>query len=214
MNNDDVKAGERATGGSARRQELLRRTLDYAAEHSLSGLSLRPLAKAIGSSPRVLLYLFGSKSGLIREVLALNRALQLDLLRDATESAAGPRETFERLWAWLIHPARANVRRLFFEAYTQSAGNHDEAWRGFAEQSVNDWLAPLRSLARNDSVLPEAKAEATLVLAVMRGLFLDLLATDDHERVTAAWQAFLAAHYPQASPNRPRGSASGHRTGR
>jgi AcrR family transcriptional regulator len=193
---DDVKTA--AAEGSARRQELLRRTLDYAAEHSLSDLSLRPLAKAIGSSPRVLLYLFGSKSELIRDVLALNRAQQLDLLREATQSSAEPRETLERLWAWLIHPARDNLRRLFFEAYTRSACNHDHAWRGFAEQSVNDWLAPLSTLTGNDSTDLEATAEATLVLAVLRGLFLDLLATDDHERVTAAWQAFLTAHYPQA----------------
>jgi AcrR family transcriptional regulator len=198
VTSDDVKADETPSEGSARRQELLRRTLDYAAEHSLSDLSLRPLAKAIGSSPRVLLYLFGSKSGLIRDVLALNRAQQMDLLREATHSSAGPRETLDRLWAWLIHPARDNLRRLFFEAYTRSAGNHDDAWRGFAEQSVNDWLPPLCALTDNDSAGPEATAEATLVLAVLRGLFLDLLATDDYERVTAAWRAFLAAHYPRA----------------
>lgn len=202
MTTDDVKADKAATEGSARRQELLRRTLDYAAEHSLSDLSLRPLAKEIGSSPRVLLYLFGSKAGLIRDVLALNRAQQLDLLQEAAQSALGPRETLERLWAWLVHPARDNLRRLFFEAYTRSAGNHDDAWRAFAEHSVNDWLAPFRTLTNGDPATPEALARATLVLAVVRGLLLDLLATDDHERVTAAWQAFLDTYYPPASPSR------------
>ncbi len=56
--------------GSPRRVELLACTLEYATRTNLSELSLRPLAAAIGSSPRVLIYLFGSKEGLLREVLA------------------------------------------------------------------------------------------------------------------------------------------------
>jgi AcrR family transcriptional regulator len=39
-------------------------------EHGLGEMSLRPLASAIDSSPRVLLYLFGSKDGLVRALLA------------------------------------------------------------------------------------------------------------------------------------------------
>ena len=37
-------------------------------------MSLRPLATEIGSSPRVLLFLFGSKDGLVRALLARARA--------------------------------------------------------------------------------------------------------------------------------------------
>src|SRR5690349_1727196 len=65
---------------SPRRRELLAATRAYAAQNNLSDLSLRPLAAAIGSSPRVLLYLFGSKEGLIREVLAAGRTEQLALV--------------------------------------------------------------------------------------------------------------------------------------
>ncbi len=43
-------------------------------------MSLRPLAAAIGSSPRVLLYLFGSKEGLTRALLARARADELEAL--------------------------------------------------------------------------------------------------------------------------------------
>ena len=46
---------------SPRRAELLDASYGYVLNHGLNGLSLRPLAAAIGSSPRVLLYLFGSK---------------------------------------------------------------------------------------------------------------------------------------------------------
>jgi AcrR family transcriptional regulator len=38
-------------------------------KHGLNGLSLRPLAKALGCTPRVLLYHFGSKEKMVIEVL-------------------------------------------------------------------------------------------------------------------------------------------------
>lgn len=171
-----------------RKEELLRASLEYAATHSLSDLSLRPLAKAIGSSPRVLLYLFGSKNGLISDVLALNRAEQQELLRQARQrDAAGARESLQLLWDWIVDPARDNLRRLFLEAYIRSAGSTDEAWHDFARRSVDDWLDSLAALTADSP---------TLALAVIRGLVLDLLATNDLRRVNAAWKHFLDTHYP------------------
>jgi AcrR family transcriptional regulator len=55
---------------SARKRQLLDAAYDYVIEHGLTELSLRPLAEAIGSSPRVLLFLFGSKDGLVQALLA------------------------------------------------------------------------------------------------------------------------------------------------
>ncbi len=65
---------------SARESELLERAYGYVLEHGLAGLSLRPLAAAIGSSPRVLLFLVGSKDGLVRALLARARAEELAFL--------------------------------------------------------------------------------------------------------------------------------------
>ncbi len=65
---------ETAPVSSARRDELLDRAYRYVTEHGLSAMSLRPLATEIGSSPRVLLFLFGSKDGLVRALLARARS--------------------------------------------------------------------------------------------------------------------------------------------
>ncbi|RVC88911.1 TetR/AcrR family transcriptional regulator, partial [Mesorhizobium sp. M2A.F.Ca.ET.017.03.2.1] len=62
---------------SLRRAELLDASYAYVLDHGLNGLSLRPLAAAIGSSPRVLLYLFGSKEKLLRELLVRARTEQI-----------------------------------------------------------------------------------------------------------------------------------------
>ena len=76
-------------GGSARRHELLEAAYGYVLERGLADLSLRPLATAIGSSPRVLLFLFGSKDGLVRALLARARADELDVLDRVRQGPAG-----------------------------------------------------------------------------------------------------------------------------
>ena len=63
----------RVTTDSARKQELLEAAYQYVLGNGLADMSLRPLAKEIGSSPRVLLFLFGSKEGLVRALLTRAR---------------------------------------------------------------------------------------------------------------------------------------------
>ncbi len=172
---------------SRRRAELLDELLDYSATHGLSDVSLRPLASAVGSSPRMLLYFFGSKDGLVRAVHQHARELQLTLVRQAVdEQSAGP-ATLRALWAWLSDPAHHNVVRFFFESYARSLHDRAGSWRDFGRVSVDEWL-PLVQRA-----LGEAEADATLVLAALRGLMLDLLATGDTARVNAAFERLLAS---------------------
>ncbi|MGZ8722334.1 MAG: TetR/AcrR family transcriptional regulator, partial [Aeromicrobium sp.] len=52
-----------------RRDELAEQATDYVLEAGLIGLSLRPLAAAIGTSDRMLNYHFGSKDELVASVL-------------------------------------------------------------------------------------------------------------------------------------------------
>ncbi|RKT09552.1 TetR family transcriptional regulator [Streptomyces sp. 1114.5] len=179
---------------SPRREEILAATVRYVAEHNVSDLSLRPLAAEIGSSPRVLLYLFGSKEQLVREVLAVGRAEQLALLEQSEAEGGNARETLELLWTWLTKPERRGALRLFFEGYVRALG-HSGPWQDFGTTSLDEWLPALRR------VLTGTGANPTVVLAVLRGLLLDLLADDTEEgihteRVHTAWHAFLDAALP------------------
>ena len=168
----------------ARRAELLDKLLAYSASHGLSDVSLRPLATAVGSSPRVLLYFFGSKAELVREVHRHARAEQLRLLDAALEGHDDPHDALRALWAWLADPAHRNVERFFFEGYARSLHDADGPWRGFGTDSVEQWLPRLETLLRDPGA-------ATLVLATLRGLLLDLLATGDRERVDASFEALM-----------------------
>ena len=81
------------------RAELLERAYRYALEHGVANLSLRPLASAIGSSPRVLLYLFGSKDGLVRALLARARAEELALLEELRSNPGSDlKDVVARIW--------------------------------------------------------------------------------------------------------------------
>jgi len=177
---------------SARKAELVARLLEYSAAHGLSAMSLRPLAAAIGSSPRMLLYFFGSKEGLIREALTTSRANQMNLVEQWLPGETGPErgDALRQLWGWLSDPAQADVERLFFESYGRSLSEPGGAWADFGADSVADWL-PLVAQMISRPGGPGAGADqatATLVLAVLRGLLLDLLATGDTERVHRAFE--------------------------
>jgi len=175
---------ERPRNPSPREQVLLDAAYAYVLEHGLAATSLRPLAAAIGSSTRVLMFLFGNKDGLIRAILARARREELEALRSAAPADADLATTTLALWRWLSAEAHRPVLRLWVESYSRSLVDPDGPWGGFAEQTVNDWLTLL------DRGNPGTRAEATLALAVLRGALLDLLATSDQTRTDRAITAF------------------------
>ena len=180
---------------SARKIELLEAAYRYALAHGIADLSLRPLATAIGSSPRVLLYLFGSKEELIQALLARARADELallDRLHREQPHADVPTAVAE-LWRWLSDPRHRALLVLWVEGYARSLVDPAGPWDGFARQTVDDWLrlfAACQSSALRRS--GAGNAQRTAALALLRGALLDLLATGDQQRVEAALHRQLA----------------------
>ena len=174
-----------APATSPRRQELLERSYQYVLEHGVGDLSLRPLAAAVNSSPRVLLFLFGSKAELVQALLARARADELELLRRARAAGAGGDlvAVASELWGWFAAPEHRGLLTLWVEGYARSLIDPDGPWAGFAAATVADWLDVLGEVALDRNA---GEADPTLVLAVLRGALLDLLATGDLDRTTAA----------------------------
>jgi AcrR family transcriptional regulator len=171
---------------SPRRDELLEAAYRHVLGHGLGAMSLRPLAAAIGTSPRVLLFLFGSKEQLVRDLLARARAEELVLVEDQHEARAGLAELGSRLWDWMCREENRALLELWVEAYGRSLTDPTGPWAGFARATVTDWLA---ILARADDA---DEVATTAVLALLRGALLDLLATGDLERTTRAVRSQLA----------------------
>jgi len=188
------------TPPSARQAELLELAYRYALRHGLGDMSLRPLAAAVGSSPRVLLYLFGSKDGLVRALLARARTDELELLarlRTATvDQATGLHAVAAEVWKWLVAEEHRALLKLWVEGYARSLVDPDGPWSGFARATVEDWLQVLAAAQpTRERDTPEGVARRTLVLGVLRGALLDLLATADVDRTTAAVQQHLGDLY-------------------
>ena len=193
----------RVTTDSARKQELLEAAYQYVLGNGLADMSLRPLAKEIGSSPRVLLFLFGSKEGLIRALLTRAREEELRYLaalRDEHNSLAA---TGQDVWAWLADPAHRALLALWVEGYARSLLGEPGPWADFGRDTVRDWLDLLAERQHanhlraentsSDNTSTADTAERTLLLAVLRGALLDLLATGDTDRVTHAVERHLRA---------------------
>lgn len=179
---------------SPRRAELLERAYAYAIEHGLSDLSLRPLAAAIGSSPRVLLFLFGSKDGLVRALLGRARGDELAALEHVrAQGSDNDLDVIVRAtWHWLVADGHRPLLMLWLEAYARSLTEPRGPWGGFGAQTVADWLELLADAQPHGHRRTRVgAAERTLALSVLRGALLDLLATGDVERTTAAVEDHL-----------------------
>jgi AcrR family transcriptional regulator len=188
---------------SARKQELLEAAYTYALGNGLADMSLRPLAKEIGSSPRVLLFLFGSKEGLIRTLLARAREEELRYLAGLRDGGNGLAATGRDVWAWLADPAHHALLALWVEGYARSLLGEPGPWAEYGRDTVRDWL-DLLAERQPSPAGADAEAERTLLLAVLRGALLDLLATRDVTRVTSAVELHLGALSRVSDPAPPR----------
>lgn len=181
------------TADQAHRADLLERSVDYVCRHGLAGLSLRPLAKAVGTSPRVLLYYFGSKEALVVEIIRRGRGRQRETMANLKfASTLSPREITRMLWQHWSEPQWEPLMRLFFEVYGLALQDRSR-FPGFLENAVEEWLGALEDC----SSLPgfdrdDARAFATMMIATFRGFLLDLCATHDRARIDRAVDLWLS----------------------
>ncbi|MGW6378429.1 TetR/AcrR family transcriptional regulator [Rhodococcus sp. NPDC055112] len=174
---------------AGRRDELLASVTEYVIANGVGDLSMRPLAKAVGVSHASLLHHFGSKENLLAEVIEGMRgeSIPAELL---AESGADPIALLTAWWDARTAPETLPRFRVMLEIYVQALldpAGHER----FLEHFVGQWLAVLEHGLRGagcpDEQVPQV---ATLILAQIRGLTLDLLATGDRPRVDRAF-AFL-----------------------
>lgn len=170
-----------------RRSATTARATDYVLAHGLAGLSLRPLAAALGTSTRMLLYDFGSKERLISEVLAEARRRLRALYAEGIDAAGLSRaEIVRAIWAWLTDAAQAPYLRLFFQVQVDALTRPD-AYADRGAPLIADWLGFLTAPGRADRLDPET---ATVMIGAVRGLLLDRMTTGDTDRTDRALDRF------------------------
>jgi AcrR family transcriptional regulator len=170
-----------------RKDELLRAAIAYLLEHGVADLSLRPLAEAIGTSARLVIFHFGSKERLLTEVLQEVHSRLRSILSTppATDSAPVP----PMMQFWQRVSARENLPylRLLYEVHFIALQNPSAFGKAPADMSIN-WTRWIESRLPPTLRTPEM---ATLVGAVFDGLTVELLTTGDLLRTTRSLQVFI-----------------------
>jgi AcrR family transcriptional regulator len=181
------------------RERLRNQAVDYVLSHGVGDLALRPLAKALKTNARMLVYHFGSREGLMREILAGLREREDAHIRAWFQAGKPPRTLSEFLrWYWqrMSAPRALPAARLLFELYALALRNPRD-YPGVLEAPLAYW----QKLTKKTGLRSEFEAaEATLLLAATRGLLLDLCATGDRARVGRAMQLlaqFVESRYEQ-----------------
>ncbi|MFF0816337.1 TetR/AcrR family transcriptional regulator [Rhodococcus sp. NPDC003318] len=175
---------------AGRREELLGAVTEYVIANGVTDLSMRPLAKQIGVSHASLLHHFGSKDNLLAEVVESMRG---ESMPDpgVFENLDNPAESIRAWWALRMAEGELSRFRVLLEVYVRALLHPAENAR-FLENFVGQWLAVLESgLRAAGCPEDEVPSQATLILAQVRGLSLDLLATGDRGRVDRAFELFV-----------------------
>ena len=158
---------------TARRDELAQAATDYALDHGLIGLSLRPLAAAIGTSDRMLLYHFADKDDLVATVLRVATDRSVAEVRALPRSRDVSRAVTE-LWAATTSPRLDRCQRLYVEAAALGLLGQ-EPYFSVVREANQRWVEALADqLVAAGSSRPRARRAVVLLDAAFMGLQLDL----------------------------------------
>ncbi|GAA1665402.1 TetR/AcrR family transcriptional regulator [Fodinicola feengrottensis] len=177
------------------KERLLGGAIDYIATNGAADLSLRQVAKAIGTSHRMLIYHFASKEGLLIEVVRAVEERQRMLFAELNaDESTDVGEMARRFWQRLSAAENWPYVRLLFEIYGRALQG-DQRSRPLLDGLVESWLPPLTEWGIQRGLPPEkARAYARLGVAVPRGLLLDLMATGDKAAVDEAMDLFITSY--------------------
>jgi len=158
---------------TARRDEVAEAATDYVLEHGLVGLSLRPMAAALGTSDRMLLYHFDGKDDLVATVLRVSNDRSVAEIRLLPASVDVRRAVLD-LWAAVTTPRLEKCQRMYVEAAALGLFGQ-EPYASVVREANELWVAAVADhlvasgMPRDRSLRAVALLDATLM-----GFQLDL----------------------------------------
>ncbi len=175
----------------ALREKLLERAVHYVLRNGVGGLSLRPLAKDIGTTARMLMHHFGSKEALVADVLV---AIEQGFAQRVAGYVGDERSvslTLNRMWSDTSAPAMDASLRAMFEVWGQALV-HPSRYEQLLPWLTEPWIDMLRRQFERAGRKPaEAAVLATLAIGAFQGLQLVRLTSGDGARSKAALKTLL-----------------------
>ena len=161
-----------AAKDSERREAWTREATDYVQTEGLIGLSLRPLAAALGTSDRMVLYHFGTKDDLVAAVLRESNQRSVAPLA-AMPPSRDLRGAVLDLWDAVRSPAIEPCTRMYVEAAALGLLGR-EPYASVVREANDNWMSALIAhLTRSGVPRPLAERAATVIDAAFLGFQLD-----------------------------------------
>ena len=185
----------------AKKPALLEQIVDYLLDKPLSTVTFRGLAAALGTSSFTLVYHFGTRDELVRDIITAIATRQrgfetvFDPETITVESYVdGLRRTFDLT----LSPRNRALQRLEFEAQMLEAVAPDHA-------PTRDAHEELRDRGRDALVAlglepDKAALEGQLLIDTFYGIQVGLVVSGDVPRATASFERALESHREQITP--------------
>jgi AcrR family transcriptional regulator len=169
-----------------KKQALLEQCLDAAIASGVIDFSINTIAKTIGTSGRMLVYHFGSKQELERQVITLLEMRLREKLWSFETVASGKEDslttTLLAMWQHLTSPAMHGLLKLTMDL-NQRAIQGDTETQHFLERENQQWVDAL-ALLTNDATT------ALALLHLFQGAILDFLTTGNAQRGQESIKSF------------------------
>lgn len=148
--------------------------------------SINAIAKRIGTSGRMLVYHFGSKQELERQMIArleVRLREQLQSLQSAAVADTAA-ESLLAMWQHFTAPDMQGLLKLTMDLNLRAMQGDTETQR-FLERETQQWLESLTALTGDEAV-------ARSLFHLFQGATLDFLTTGNAQRGEQSLRAFLA----------------------
>ncbi|MFJ2897775.1 TetR/AcrR family transcriptional regulator [Streptomyces sp. NPDC087218] len=152
-------SGERRRDSAATRQRLLEAARDLFAERGYEATTVRSIAERAGANQALLFRYFGSKQGLLTEVVAQGGLEQL--------RATPPEELFETALRSMLSHSAGGAEDRSLEVYLRSVGRGDEA-AGTLRELGEEYQSALAGLSGTE----DGALRADLAMAWLLGIGL------------------------------------------
>lgn len=172
--------------GPGERARLLALTRELLLTRGVLDLSLSELARGIGSNNRMLLYHFGSLEELLDAAIddILGGTALLDRLAELLRSPGSAVDRLAAAWREIADPQRLPHLRLFFARFGLAVDRPDR-YAEFLGQVRDRWVTVLASALREWPEVGDPGGTAVAVVALWRGLQMQLISGEPRARVDA-----------------------------
>ncbi|HUG51343.1 MAG TPA: TetR/AcrR family transcriptional regulator [Terrimesophilobacter sp.] len=178
-----------------RKPELVANILEYLLDKPLSSLTFRKLASALGVSTFTLVYHFGTRSAMMRDVVAAISAREAGIHENLVTNPASLDAYFdglERFWEWTLKPRNRQLQRLEFEASMMEALAPEHTFvRALLARWQQIGYHALISFGVGEA---DAEEESRLVIDTFYGVQFDLVVNGDETKATATFSRAVALH--------------------